>query len=258
MADPFDSSHRKLDRSRKHFLDLQRKVSAFIQSSPYHEVVEPHPDKADHEVHKIKPTRALTGELNDIGDDFGEFVINLRSALDNAGYAIAAATGKTDSKYCAFPFAASLSEMVKAVGRCKDLPREIQSLFLGFQPYFGGDDLLCAINAACNMDKHRTVVPAFNVFVRERVSVGGTRFFEMPLEHKWDTAKDEMVLITLGPGSPADFKYDFQFTVFIAINEVPTVQGQPILAVAHAMGCKVESILMAIEAESRRLGIVTT
>jgi hypothetical protein len=120
-----------------------------------------------------------------------------------------------------------------------------------------GATIFCAISAACNIDKHRTVVPAFNVFVRERVSVGGTGFFEMPLEHKWDAAKDEMVLITFGPGSPDDFKYDFQFTVFIAINEVPTVQGQPILAVAHAMGCKVESILMAIEAESRRLGILT-
>ena len=120
MNNPFDSSHRKLDRCRKHFLDLQGKVSAFIQSSPYHEVVEPHPDKADHEVHKVKPTRALTGELNDIGDDFGEFVSNLRSALDNAGYAIAAATGKTDSKHCAFPFAASLPETVKA---CRKVQR---------------------------------------------------------------------------------------------------------------------------------------
>lgn len=256
MLDPFDSSHRKLDRAQKHFLDLQRKVSAFIQSNPYHEVVEPHPDKADHEVHKIKPTRELARELDDMGDDFGEFVINLRAALDNAGYTIAAATGKSDAKNCAFPFAASLAEMIKAVGRCKDLPSEIQSMFVGFQPYFGGDDLLCAINAACNTDKHRTVVPAFNMFVRERVAVGGTRFFEMPLEHKWDSAKNGMVLITLGPGAPDDFKYDFQFTVFIALHEVPAIAGQPIVAVAHTMGGKVESVLMAIKAETRRIGII--
>lgn len=245
-----------MERSKKHFLDLQGKISAFIQSDPYHRIVEPHADKAEYEIHKIKPSRELAREFDDIGDDFGEFVQNLRSALDNAGYSIAVAVGKPDAKNCAFPFAGSVEKMVNSVGRCADLPREIQSLFFGFQPYFGGDDLLCAINEACNTDKHCTVIPAFNLFVREYVSVKGTRFFEMPLEHKWDSSKNEMVLMTLGPGAPDDVKYDFQFSVFVTLDKIETLKGQPILAIAHAMGCKVESVLMAIEAESRRLGIV--
>jgi hypothetical protein len=256
MSDFFDSSKRKLDRAQKHFLDLQAKVSAFIQSNPYHRIVDPDANKPDHEVHKIKPVRELGREMNDIGDTFGEFVINLRSALDNAGFAIATATGKSNAKNCNFPFAGSLADLNSAIGRCADLPTGIQSLFIGFQPYFGGDDLLCAINSACNTDKHRSVIPAFNVFIREQVSVRGTRFFEMPLEHKWDSAKNEMILITLGPGAPDDFNYSFQFNVFVALNEIRAVAGQEILGVAHAMGCKIESILMAIEAECRRLKIL--
>ncbi len=253
MVDPFDSSHRKMDRAEKHFSNLQGKVSAFVQSNPYHRVVEPDTNKPDHEVHKIKPSRELSGELNDIADDFGEFVSNLRSALDNAGFAIASATGKPDAKNSYFSFSGSLKDW--NTGRCADLPREIQSLFFGFQPYFGGDDLLCAINAACNTDKHRSVVPAFTILAREYVSVRGTRFFEMPLEHSWDRAKNEMVVMTLGPGSPDDVKYDFQFTAFVSLDKIPAITGEPILAIAHAMSSKVESILMAIEAECRRLKI---
>jgi len=258
MSDSFDSSYRKLKRAEEHFADLERKIKTFIESNPYHDVSEPHPDKPDHEVHKVKPRRELRPEFDDMGDVFGEFVQNLRAALDNAGYAIATNTGRPDAKNCAFPFARSLDHMVNAVGRCADLPREIQSLFCGFQPYLGGDDLLFAVNEACNTDKHKIVVPLFNVFVPSGIAVGGTRFFEMPLHHKWDCAKNEMELFTLGPDTPPNnhFDYNLQFSVFIATNEIEGIKGRPILGSAYAMGCKVHSIVRAIEAESKRLGIV--
>jgi hypothetical protein len=67
--------------------------------------------------------RRCKRSMDDIGDVFGEFVINLRSALDNAGYSIAVAAGKPNAKHCAFPFAGSLDDLVKAVGRCTDLPK---------------------------------------------------------------------------------------------------------------------------------------
>lgn len=255
MPHPFDSSRRKMERAHTHFLNLQGKVATFVNSNPYHEVIDPHPDKPDHEIHKIKPSRELSGEMDDIGDDFGEFVSNLRSALDNVGYAIASITGKLDAKNCNFPFAGSLADW--NTGRCADLPREIQSLFFGFQPYFGGDDLLCAINAACNTDKHRSVVGSVNIFMAEHVSVRGVgRFFSMPLKHAWDRAKNEMELITLGPGSPDDVKYTFKFTAFVAMSNIRSVEGKEVVGVAHAMGSKVEGILMAVEAECRRLKFI--
>jgi len=264
MPDPFDSSYRKLERAEKHFNDLDAKVRAFVNGSPYHEVVEPHPEMPDHVIHKVKPRGELSSDFDDMGDAFGEFVQNLRAALDNTGYAIAVAIGKPDAKNCNFPFARSIDQMINAVGRCADLPREIQSLFCGFQPYLGGDDLLFAVNEACNTDKHKLAVPLFNVFIPSGIAVGGTRFFQMPLHHKWDSAKNEMELFTVGPpvrdasgSSPQkDFEYNLQFKVFIACDKIEGVVGQPILGVTHAMGCKVHGIIRAIEAESRRLGIV--
>ena len=258
MPDPFASSYRKLERAEKHFNELEAKIKTFVNSSPYHEVVEPHPNKPDHEIHKVKPARELRAELDDMGDVFGEFVQNLRASLDNAGYSTAASTGKPNAKNCNFPFARTIDHMVNAVGRCADLPREIQSLFCGFQPYLGGDDLLFAVNEACNTDKHKIVVPFFNVFVPSGIAVGGTRFFEMPLHHKWDSAKNEMELFTLGPDTPPNtrFDYNLQFAVFIATDEIEGIKGKPILGSAYAMGCKIHGIIRAIEVEALRLGFI--
>jgi len=94
---------------------------------------------------------------------------------------------------------------------------------------------------------------------RGYTSVGGYgRPFSMPNPHLWDSAKNEMVLISFGPfvTPNAQWHYDFDFFPFIAINEIPVVEGKPVLGVLHDLCRKVESILMAVEAESKRLGIV--
>ena len=95
----------------EHFNELERKVGEFTRVNPYQKVVEQHPSKPDHVVHKIVLTEALPQSLADIT---GDIVQNLRNALDNAAYAVAVASGRTDPKFTAFPFAGSLSQMPQA------------------------------------------------------------------------------------------------------------------------------------------------
>jgi|HubBroStandDraft_4_1064222.scaffolds.fasta_scaffold07729_4 hypothetical protein len=80
----------------------------------------------------------------------------------------------------------------------------------------------------------------------------------MPDPHRWDSANDELVVIRLGPiiVPNATWDYDFDFFPFVAINEIPVVAGKPVLGVLEQLCLKVESVLMAIEAECKRLGIV--
>jgi hypothetical protein len=253
MADPFESSCRKLARAKVHLAELQREIAGFCQMNPYTEVTEVDPQRANHQVRKIKLTQPLPSSLPDI---VGDIASNLRAVLDHAGYAVAVAAGKMAPKNTAFPFAGSLAQMANAIGRSKDLPPEIQSLFCGFQPYPGGDGLLWALNEICNGDKHKMLTPIGIVANRSYASVeaiGGP--FEMPNPHIWDREKNEMVLVTLGPG--AKFDYQFDFSLFVAFHEIKVVEGQPALRILHALVRKVESILMAIEAESCRLGFVT-
>jgi hypothetical protein len=144
--------------------------------------------------------------------------------------------------------------MVSSIGRAKDLPPQIQSLFCGFQPYLGGDDLLWALNEICVADKHKMVIPVGAGVLRTSASVHVTGWFSMPDPHVWNRAKNEMEVVTILEGST--FEYNFDFRMFIAFNEIQIVDGKPVVSVLHEIGGKVKSILMAMEAESRRLKIV--
>jgi len=250
MPDPFDSSRRKIARAKEHFANLHREIEEFTRVNPYARVTEPHPERADRIVHKVKMTKEIPAV---IADTTADFVQNLRNALDNAAYAVAVAAGKVDPKYTAFPFARSAAEMANSLGRSKDLPKEMQSLFCGFQPYLGGDDLLWAFNEICNGDKHKYIIPIGTGMVRRAAGVEGTGFFEMPTTHVWDRTKNEMELLTLGVEST--YKYNFQFSFFVAFNDIQVVDGQPVLGVLDELGSKIESIFLGIEAECRRLKI---
>ncbi len=257
-ADPFASSRSKLTWAKENLLpDLNRRIDEFHDIEPYAKVIEPDPQAPGWEIHKIKLVRPLPeAVINLVGDLVG----NLRESLDTAGYAIAIAAKSPKTKSTAFPFASDLSQMNSSIGRSADLPKEIQSLFCGFQPYRGGDDLLWALNELCNGKKHKIVTPMQHIFWRTRASVRGHgRPFSMPNPHRWDSANDEMVVVRLGPvvTSDATWDYDFDFEPFIAINEVPVVEGHPVAAVMYELCLKVESVLTAIEAEARRLGYIS-
>jgi hypothetical protein len=143
--------------------------------------------------------------------------------------------------------------MVSALGRAKDVPPQIQSLFCGFQPYQGGNDVLWALNEVANTDKHKIAIPIGRAAMRYGVNVSGTGFFRMPEPHVWDRAKNEMILIELGP--QATYNCDFQFRFFIAFHDIDIIDGHPVVGLLVKMGSIVERILVAIEAEARRLGI---
>lgn len=249
VADPLESSRRKLDRAEQHFQDLQRLISTFLQEKPWEKVVEAHPARPGFVVHKVKLTKELPPA---IADTTADIVQNLRNALDNAGYSVAIAAGVNNPKYSAFPFAGSIDQLPNALGRSKDIHPQIQSLFCGFQPYPEGDTLLWALNQIAIADKHKMLIPIGAAIVSNGVNVRGTGFFSMPEPLVWDRTKNEMELLTLGPG--AEFRYDLHFNTSVAFNLEP-VDGESVVTVIYALGQRVQSILMAIGAEARRIGI---
>jgi len=253
MTDPFASSHSKVARAKEHFADLEKRVKAFVDLKPYKEITEDDPNRPGFTVYKVKITEPLPEA---IGNVLGDLVSNLRHALDNAAYAVAVASGKTAPKFTAFPFAGSVHQMANALGRSKDLPKEIQSLFCGFQPYLVGDDLLWVLNEICNSDKHKIVTPlgaGILPFVRRDVRATDG-FLSVPNNHVWDRAKNEMEVLTIGPGT--EFQYNFQFHIFVAFQNVKLIDGKPILPILDNLFGKIERILVAIKEESRRLEFI--
>ena len=256
MSDPFASSRSKLAWAKESLLpDLDKRIREFLNLDPYAQIVEEDVNPG-WEVHKIKLVKPFPEAF---GNLVGDVVGNLREVLDTAGYAIAVAANSPKIKNTAFPFANNVSQMASSIGRSADLPKEIQSFFCGFQPYRGGDDLLWALNELCNGKKHKLVTTMGTIMWRGRAFAQGKgRPFSMPDPHRWDSTKDEMAVISLGPivGPDATWDYGFDFYPVVAIHEIPVVLGQPVLGVLYELCLKVESILLAIEAESRRLGIV--
>jgi hypothetical protein len=249
MTDPFEAAKRKYARANEHFAELHKKITEYDKAKPYERIVEPDPNNPENNVHKIKLKQLPPPELADIT---GDMLHNLRSALDVAAHTVAIGSGVANPKFSAFPFAGSLAQMANSLGRSKDIPVPIQSLFVGFQPYPGGDDALWALNEMCVTDKHKMLIPVGNLVVRTAADVRGTGYFSMPEPHVWDKERNEMVLITLGPG--AEFNCHFEFHMFVAVSGIRLVDGMPILDTLLHMGHSVENILTVLEFESKRLG----
>jgi hypothetical protein len=166
MRDPFYGPKRRLLRGQHHANDLERQINAWTKTVTHTHFTEIDADGATR-IFKVKLGSDIPEELADIAADAA---IALRSALDQTGYATAGLAGKLDPKHSYFPFASDEASMGASVkGRCKDLPKEITSLFVGFQPYQGGNSALWAINELANCNKHRMLSPNL-------ITVGGMEF----------------------------------------------------------------------------------
>jgi hypothetical protein len=151
---PQPSSHHRA-RAQHHINVFNAAVQQFADSNPWTHVIEKD-FMPGQDLHKLRFTKDLPAILPCILLDA---VNNLRSALDQAGYAAALANGKTNPKATNFPFAddfAGLDNNIDRRGVCRDLPAEIVTLFRGCNPHKGGNysATLWGLNKLCNTKKH--------------------------------------------------------------------------------------------------------
>jgi hypothetical protein len=190
-----------------------------------------------------------------LGVIVGDAANNLRAALDHAVYGVAIGSGRVNNpREAYFPFSRTAVEFESNMkGRCKHVPHEIYPLFRTLKPYRGGNTLLWALNELCVLDKHKTVTPIGGGSLRNKAHVSSTSggFWKMPVIHTWDRAKNEMILLTAR--ADAKIHHELDFTFFVAFDEIPTIEGRPLDGVLNEMVGEVESVLWAIETETRRL-----
>lgn len=251
MIAPFETSRRKIAWAEKRLEELCSEVENFRLRDPYKKVIEPDPNHSGNVIHKMVLTEEIPESTLNLA---AEIVNGLRTALDNAIFDVALATGVNDPRNAAFPFAGTIQEMPNALGRCKDVPPAIHSLCCGLQPYQGGNDALWALNKLSNTDKHRILRPFGTGVIRTSASVRGIGYFSMPDPHKWDSTKNEMEIIRLG--ADTTFDYHFDFAVFVAFGEVTGLAGQRVPQTLAIIGASTQCAVNAIEAECHRLGYI--
>ncbi|MDQ3648965.1 MAG: hypothetical protein M3458_01545 [Acidobacteriota bacterium] len=247
MSDIFHSSKYTLARAKHHIHDFERQVAEFFDTNPYRTVIETDPNTAE-EVHKFKLIKPMPVALPGIASDA---INNLRNALDHAAFACL----KT-GRHASFPFADSATKIENVIkGRCKDMPKEIADLMRAFEPYKGGNNLLWAMNQLCNSNKHAIVCPVATrsggIFYRRVVLTEGGSLNTFPV---WDRTKNEMEIFRVSPGGASEANFDI--ATCIAFRDVEFVDGQPANTLLNEFARIVESIIMAIEAEMRRLSVI--
>jgi hypothetical protein len=179
---------------------------------------------------------------------------NLRAALDQAGFATAIAAGRSGS-HAKLPFGDNIIEAKSRVGsQSKGVPPEISDVMIAFQPYKGGNNLLWALNKACNTNKHEIVVPIIMSGVSTKIVSG--EFGGGPLAimgPKWDSAKQEAEIKRVGRGAKANGQ--FEVTFLIAFGNIEGVNSQEVVACLNATLGEVERVLVAIEVEAVKIGL---
>ncbi len=242
------------NRAKDHISEFERKVNAYIGSKPGTYTVETDIDRV-HKLHKIKLTRPPEVLANIVFDAAN----NLRATLDQAGYAAAVAAKSSFLKATKFPFAPDAGHFANNLaGGCKDLPPEIRTLFGSFNSYKGGNDTLWAMNELCNTSKHLSLVPV--ALKRGAMSWGKIHYTSVAAtglpDIKWDPDKHEIVFDRSDPMTIVHFDIDKNFKISVAIESIDVIRDEPAVGVLLDMASIVENILMATEAECRRMGLI--
>jgi hypothetical protein len=251
MASLFDSPRLTFARAQHHVNDFNMAVDSFVKGRPYAYGIDKD-SQPGQDVHRIKFMRELPEMLPCVLFDVAN---NLRAVLDQTGYAAAIAGGKINPKATGFPFGDDLAGLDNNIVRrkvSKDVPTEIVDIFKGFKPYKGGNDTLWALNKICNTKKHVALVPLRigNAKVYFSAEDGdGMLFAETP--EGWDPDKREMTLMTTPAGTDPHITGHFTFSV--SIDSIEVLRGQDARRVVHAMSNAVQSVLVTVEAECRRL-----
>lgn len=240
----------RIARANEHIRNLDRRVRRFFDAKPYVRVTD-RGDDGLNDVHKIKLTKEFPAGVTSVA---AEAIEGLRSALDHAAFATTVLSGVKHSRSGYFPISSSAAELDRVIkGRCKDVPPDIVSLFRSFNPYKGGNDLIWALNNACNTSKHGIIVPvgmaAAGMHIKH-MTLAGTGSIPAPV---WNNEKNEIVFATTGPDT--QLQYDLNISFFVAFGEVDGIGGQPAVPLLNAIAREVNRIVLAIEAEAKRIGL---
>ena len=242
LADPFETSEFSIAWAKDHITELDREIDTFLNDDDARTIVTEPSVNGTYHLLKIKFLKPMPRPLRGHASDAA---INLRNALDQAMFAVAGSHGY-------FPIRDSKSAFDDAMRDVsKRIPNEIADIVRNSEPYKGRNDLLWALNRLVNTKKHGILRPvtSANTLKIEGFALG-ILFWNPP---RWDSDKNEMILARIPTGT--NFDIDLEATFFITFNEIESLDGKEVLTVLNEFVNIVEGIVMAIKAESKRIGI---
>jgi hypothetical protein len=243
--DPLRHAKYSVRHANRHIKAFDTEAIAYYATMPFIRTVELSASGTE-DIHKLKLGKAMPEVMPGIAFDA---VNNLRSALDQAAYAVGIAAG-TKGKDAHFPFGDTLKTR-----RYRDIPQGMFDFMRSFKPYKTGNVHLWALNELCNSHKHEIVTPMAMYSASSHLSEAvfsseGSSFSWPP---KWDASKGEMILASIPHGTELEMKASF--TACVVIAEVDVVMGIPAIQFLRHVSAEVERIILGIEAEGKRVKV---
>jgi len=250
MADPFESSRRKIARAKHHIGELDTGLILFMKERPYEKIIQADAEPG-YKLHKARLSKPIPSNWSLV---IGDAVTNLRAALDHMMYSCAVISGNAGADYrqCSFPFSFGPKSFPQNLAKRTAVPKEILACLAQFKPYMGGNDAFCALDEMCNRDKHAMITPTVIGYFGHSMVRLARHVVQRPRNPEWDRAKNEIELFR----TKEDFDYDFSLTIQVIFDSPKAIEFKPFLVVLSGFVREVESVLMTIEAECRRIGLI--
>ena len=248
MSKRFASAYQRISWAKEQTGDLKRRARTFFASQRYERVSQIEPETF-HTVDKIRLSGQLPDAITRLTVQVAE---NLRSALDHAACAVVATPHR---KRTSFPFGDTKKEFDHHLrSKCKYAPDEIKALFGRVRPYKRGNPPLWALNKLSNAGKHRTIVEPSIVTRDARLQDVPLSYSSAVIHPVWNRRKNEIILSQIrGQGTS---HLDIEFSLGIVFGKVPVFSRRPVLAGLRYLTSIVKGIVVATEAEARRIGAI--
>jgi hypothetical protein len=249
MGTAFATAYQRIRRAEEHCIELKQKSLHYFASQPSGRLGQPDPHKV-YVIDKIKLAVPLPDSMRRLTI---QAVENLRSALDHSARAVV--VNAAHKRRTSFPFGDTKREFEAALrSKCNHVPGEIKVLFREFQPYKRGNAPLWALNKLCNAQERRGIVePTINMKEANFDHIGLTHALAA-LRPVWSRRRNEIVF-SRAPGKET-VHHDLESSIDVGFGKVPVFGGQPVLAGLRYLTSIVKAIVMATEAEARRIGVV--
>jgi hypothetical protein len=237
----------KVERAKKHILDLDQRIRAFCDSNPYTIAAKPHPLAA------IAHTTLYVATVDPVPEDLaliiGDAIHNLRSSLDHLAWQLVEAGGGVPNKSTYFPICQSSHQYVSAMGSgdLARIPPGAEHALFVIQPYVTGIDTLSILHELDIFDKHRLLITAISTLDRWGVDLARSRTLWFD-KNRFIALTPNHDIVNIPTSTYERQRHeDFKLGVDIAFSEPKIVEGIMVVSLLSKIADFVDGVVTDFE-----------
>lgn len=250
----------KIERAKRHIVELTTEFQYFVDSQSY-EIVTEDDGISGQRLYKFKRKRCIPAEWSTI---IGDVIHNARAALDILMVEVVRFCDPSRNCYNHVYFVIGKSKQkfeADLTKKTKGASADAQRILARLKPYKGGNEEFYRIHQLDITDKHKAIIPVGSAhrnlifdaaemirknFPEKFGSLPPTMIALRPTNRQFPL-EDGMVLFTSGIDGP--FENNVQFTIEIAFGEGQILDGEPVLPALEQMCQFVEGVFNVFETE---------